>query len=194
VRFMRMIRALGWGRNPLRRTSDRIEAYLTLLLIAAAFVVGPWAASRAALATYRSDLRATAWETQHRFQVDALLLEDARQDPADATSPPTDDVPTSAQWTGRDALVHSGTAYVRSGTRAGTKVQIWVDDRGLQTGPPGMRSPHADAAMAAVFTLFGIAAGLAGIRRVIRWQLDRRRLRAWQLEWMTAGPGWTRLR
>jgi len=51
-----------------------------------------------------------------------------------------------------------------------------------------------DAAMAAVLVLCGVGGGLAGIRRIIRWQLDRRRIRAWQLEWTTVGPGWTRQR
>jgi hypothetical protein len=194
MRFKRIIRGMGWGRNPLRRRSDRIEACLTLLFIAAMFAVGPWAASRAAQAAYHSDVRATAWEMQHRFQVDALLLEDARRELTTDADSPADDVPTIAQWIGRDAVIHTGTVFVRAGARAGTTVSIWIDDRGLLSGPPGRRSPQIDTVVAAVLTLFGIAGGLAGIRRIVRWELDRRRLRAWQLEWMTVGPGWTRQR
>lgn len=192
--FRRTVRLVGWGRNPLRRTWDRIEAWLTLLLVGVMLVIGPWAAAHAAHAVYDDDVRTTAWEMQHRFPADAVLLEDARQDPADSTSPPPADVPTIAQWTDRDGTVHTGTVFAGAGARAGTAIRIWIDDRGSVSGPPGRRSPRMDAAMAAVLVLCGVGGGIAGIRRIIRWQLDRRRIRAWQLEWTTVGPAWTRQR
>jgi hypothetical protein len=190
----RSVRWMGWGRNPMRRTSDRVEAWSALVLVMAMLVGAPWAASRAAHSVYRDDVRTTAWETQHRVQVDAVLLQDARQDPADDGSEHPRSVPAIARWSGRDAAVHTGTVYVDEGSRAGHTIRIWIDDHGFLAGPPGRRSPSSDAAMAAVLTMAGIAAGLAGIRRVIRWQLDRRRMRAWQLEWTSVGPGWSRRR
>ena len=192
--FLRMVRRMGWGRNPLRRTSDRIEAWASLLLMGTMLVIGPWAASHAAHAAFRNDVRATAWEMQHRFQVNAVLLQAARQDPGDSTSPPPENVPAVARWIGRDGTVHTGTVFADEGSRAGTSVQIWIDDYGLVSDPPGRRSAPTDAAMAAMLVLCGIAGGLAGIRQIIRWQLDRRRIRAWQVEWTTVGPGWTRQR
>jgi hypothetical protein len=190
----RMVRRVGWSRNPLRRRSDRVEAWFTLVLVAIMLVLGPWAASRAANASYRDEIRKTAWEMEHRSQVDAMLLEDARQDTADAGGSAAESVPTIAQWTGPGSTVHAGMIYADAGTRAGTTVRLWIDEQGLASSPPGLRNPRGDAAMAAVLTLLGIACGLAGIRRIVRWQLDRRRMRAWQLEWMTVGPGWTRQR
>jgi hypothetical protein len=190
----RTARRMGWGRNPMRRTSDRVEAWSTLVLVTAMLVVAPWVASRAAHSVYRDDVRTTAWETQHRVQVDAVLLQDARKDPSHDGSPPARSAPAIARWSGRDATVHTGTVYADEGTRAGQTIRIWIDDRGFLAGPPGRRSPSSDAAMAAVLTMAGIAAGLAGIRRIIGWQLDRRRMRAWQLEWMSVGPGWSRRR
>ena len=113
--FRRMVRLMGWGRNPLRRKWDRIEAWLTLLLVALMLVIGPWAATHAAHAVYHDDLRTTAWEMQHRFPADAVLLDDARQDPADSALPPPADVPTIAQWTDRDGTVHTGTVFAGGG-------------------------------------------------------------------------------
>jgi hypothetical protein len=190
----RMVRRTGWGRNPLRRTSDRVEAWLTLVLVAAMAALGPWAASRAAHRVYRDDVRSTAWEMQHHAQVDAVLLQDARQDPGYDGSPPPQSVPTMAQWSGQDATISTGTIYADEGSRAGSTVRIWIDDQGLVTGPPGRRNPSSDAATAAVLTVVGVAAGIAGIRRIIRWQLNRHRMRAWQLEWMSVGPAWSRRR
>ena len=192
--FRRRVRGMGWGRNPLRRTSDRIEALLSLLLLGLMLVVGPWAAFRAAHAAYRDNVRTTAWQIRHRFQVDAVLLEDARQETGDSSSPPPEKVPAIAQWTGVDATVHTGAVFADNGSRAGTAVRIWIDDRSLVSGPPSRSSPRTDAAAVALLVLGGIAGGLAGIRRIIRWQLDRRRIRAWQLEWTTVGPDWTRQR
>lgn len=170
-----------------------MEAWCTLVLAAIMLVLGPWVASQAAHASYRDDIRRTAWEMQHRSQVDAVLLQDAQPDPADAGVAP-ENVPTNAQWADPGNSVHTGTVYADAGTRAGTTVRIWIDERGFVSGPPGLRNPRSDAAMAAVLTLLGIACGLAGIRGIVRWQLDRHRMRAWHLEWMTVGPGWTRQR
>jgi hypothetical protein len=190
----RTVRGMGWGRNPLRRTTDRVEAWLTLVLVAVTLVVAPLAASRVAHEAYRDTVRAAAWESQHLFQAEAVLLQDARQGPAGDEPTPQENVPAIARWTDRDGIVHTGTAYTANGTRAGTTISIWIDDRGLLSGPPSRRQPRVDAAMAAILTVCGIAVGLAGIRRIMHCLLDRRRMRAWQLEWMTTGPGWSRRR
>ena len=96
--FQRMVRRWGWGRNPLRRTSDRIEVCVSLLIVGVMVVMGPWAASHAAHAAYRNDVQATAWEMRHRFEVDALLVKNARVDSRDAASAASEDLPALAQW------------------------------------------------------------------------------------------------
>ena len=45
--------------------------------------------------------------------------------------------------------------------------------------------------MVAVLAAGAVAAGLAGIRRIVIWGLDRRRLRTWQAEWLVVGPLWS---
>src|SRR6185437_12393119 len=76
----RLVRGWGWGRNPLRRTTDRVEAWLTLVLVVAMLVIAPWAGSRAAHAAYRDTVRMAAWQAQHRFPVEAVVLQDVRGD------------------------------------------------------------------------------------------------------------------
>jgi hypothetical protein len=180
-------------RNPLRRTSDRIEALLTFLLVMTMLLVGPWAGWSAARATYGHDVRVSTWEWKHRFAVAAVLLQNAAapistEDAWMRATPPTR---TAARWTGPDGLVHTGTVVADVGARAGSTVPIWVDDHGTVATPPGLRSPTVDAVMAALLVMLGLAAGLAGIRRIVVWRLDRRRLRSWQAEWLVVGPRWS---
>jgi hypothetical protein len=72
----RIARRVGVDRNPLRRRSDRVEAWLTLAMVVMILVAGPLAAWRAADAAYRDSTRALERDQQHRFEVPATLAED----------------------------------------------------------------------------------------------------------------------
>ena len=189
-------RRMGWSHNPLRRTSDRVEAWATMVLIAAMVLIAPWLAAKAAHATYRDDIRTTAYEEAHRYAVRAVLLEDAswQADSTDSTEgggPPPDLVPTSARWSLRDGVVRTETVLAHVGQRAGSTMVIWVDDRGALSGPPGHRSPQTDAMLVAVLTLCAVAGALAGVLGIIRWMLNRHRLRSWQAEWTVIERRWS---
>ena len=69
---------------------------------------------------------------------------------------------------------------------------IWVDQHGAPTGPPMLRNPVLDALVAALLTVVGLGTALYATRRFLCWRLDRRRLRAWEQEWLMVEPGWTR--
>jgi hypothetical protein len=189
----RIARRMGWTRNPLRRTSDRLQAWLTLPLIVAMLLIGPWAGRWAAGAMYRDGIRANAWERQHRFPVTAVLLRDTsgwvNATGNGVAAPPS--MPARARWTGPDGAVHIGTVYADAGARRGSTMAIWVDDHGAVAAPPVRRSATTDAVIAALLAVCGLAAGLCGVRRIVVWQLDRRRLRSWQAEWLVVGPRWS---
>ena len=181
-----------WRRNPLRRTSDRIQAAVTFVLVMAMLSISPWAAWSVARATFRHDVQTTAWERQHRFAVTAVLVQDA---PAwagagDDGTPP-EKAQTAARWTGPEGAVHTGTVHADPGMRRGDTVPIWVDDHGAVAPEPGRRNATSDAVAAAFLVLLGLAAGLAGLHRIVVSWLDRRRLRAWQAEWLVVGPRWS---
>jgi hypothetical protein len=190
----RIARGLGWTSNPLRRTSDRVEAWATTALIVAILLFGPWAAVHAATAVYRHDVRSNAYERAHRFSVQGVLMENAtwHADSADPGQPAPDSVPTLVSWSWQNGAVKTGTAFASVGQRAGTQVQIWVDDRGALSVPPAQRSPQTDAGVAALLAVCAMSGGFAGVRRIIRWMLDRRRLRSWQSEWRAVGPRWSK--
>jgi hypothetical protein len=189
----RIARRIARTRNPLRRTSDRIEAWMTFVVVMTILVTAPCAGWWAARETYRDDLRTNAWELQHTVQVAAVLLKDPTSTRGELSEgvPPPSTVLTPARWTGPDGVIRIGMVLVDVGKRGGSTVLVWVNDQGVVTGPPAYRSPATDAVMVAILVMSGIAAALAGIRRIVIWRLNRRRLRSWQAEWLVVGPGWS---
>jgi hypothetical protein len=193
VAASRSSRRRVWRRNPLRRRSDRIEAGLTFVLLMTMLLVAPWGAWSIAEQTYRDDVRAGQWERQNRFAVTAELLRDAPGPDARAgnTGQAASSRGTLARWTGPDHSVHTGAVPVEFGSRRGSTVSIWVDPAGVLTGPPLRRNAMLDALMAALLTVGGLGTALYAAHRLVVWRLDRRRLRAWQQEWLLVEPGWT---
>ena len=182
-------------RNPLRRRSDRIQAWSAFLTIMTLLLVSPWVARYVARETYRDEVQASAWERQHRFQVPAVLLEDPSQlagDTTDEGPPPPPPVSALASWVGPDGVARTGNVSAEPDRRAGSTQLIWVDDRGAVASTPLRRSPVFDAFAIAVMAVCGLVGGLAGVHRIIVWRLDRRRLRDWQAEWLMIEPLWRR--
>ena len=190
----RIARRMPWSRVTLRRRSDRIQAWLTLTLILGALVGAPWVAWWVAGTTYRDEVRAGAWERQHHHPVAAVLTQDAsgRAGPGGDVPPAPARVSAPAYWTGPDGLTHAGVVTVEVGTRSGSTVSIWIDDHGSLVTAPRRRNPVLGATIAGTLTLVASAALLSGVRRVVVWRLDRRRLRSWEAEWRIVGPLWSR--
>jgi hypothetical protein len=189
----RIARRLGWTRNPLRRTSDRIEAWSTAALIVVILSIGPWAAMHAATTAYRHDIKMNAYERAHRFPVQAVLLADAtwHVDATDAGQAAPETVPVLVSWSWQNGVVKTGTGFAPVGQRSGSTVRIWVDDHGARSVEPAQRSPRTDATVAVALVVCVASAGFAGIRQIVRWLLDRRRLRSWQAEWRVVERRWS---
>jgi len=184
-------RRFGWGRNPLRRTSDRVEGLLAVLLAAALLAGTPLLSWRAAQARYRAELKTLQWERQHVFASQAVLVED--------TGTADDAVGTRgvlgfarAVWTAPDGSARTGLVQTTPGDRAGTRIAVWVDDDGGLRPEPGRGSPMTRAVLVGVAVQLSLIAALAGLRRAGRALLDRHRYRSWQEEWTFFGVIWRR--
>jgi hypothetical protein len=192
--WRRTARRMPWSRAPLRRGSDKVQAWLTLTGIVMTLMVAPWAAWWAASTTYLAEVRASAWERQAHRPVTAVLVQDAhrRLHDDDGEAPRASaNVPVPARWPGPDGAVRSGTVSVAVGTRTGTLVTVWVDGNGTLVPPPRRRNPTVDASVAAMLAVAALTAFLGGVRRIVVWCLDRRRLRSWEAEWLIVGPRWS---
>jgi len=177
-------RRLGWRRNPLRRGSDRAEAWLNAVLLITLVLAGPALATATSRGAYHAEEKAAAWDRTHRFEVWAVLM----------GTPAVPQGFAQAKWKAPDGTQRTGPVAATPDTAPGARVPIWVDERGTVSPAPLRRSPATHAAGVAVVTILLVAAALAAIWQLCRRLLDRRRLRSWQAEWQKVGPRWSNYR
>jgi hypothetical protein len=171
----RTIRALGG--NPLLRTSDRIEALVVLAAVVVALIAAPIAGA-AGTAAHDARSRAYTEQAQHRHLVTATVT-----NPGGTTVRPYL-ISSVAQVRWRtDGIDHVGAVPRDEPTKAGDRVDVWVDDRGDVTSSPG-------TALRAVVDSFGIALALwlgavaaaAAVVAFARYWLNRARRAEWDRE------------
>jgi hypothetical protein len=182
----RVLRGLWPDRNPLRRAVDRAEAVVMAGLLAAFLIGAPLVALAAGQQSYAAGLRIqhvqSAW---HR--VPAVLLAGASSQDYIGYEPLV-----LARWTTPSGAQRRGEVYAPSGARAGSTVMVWTDASGRLTGPPlrheqvlGQAGLYALAAPAVLGLVLG------GVGLLIHCRLDRRRLVAWDADWLATEPRWT---
>ncbi|WP_449343592.1 Rv1733c family protein [Streptomyces yaanensis] len=173
-----------WRRNPLRRRSDALEAWIVLAVWAVTVAGGVLAG----LAATHSVERGLARERAEWRPVVALLAEDAA-----ATASGAERVWVKVRWTGTDGSSHAGQARVAAGSRTGTAVTVWTDREGLLVTQPVTESQaQVRAAMVGVLVGVGVAAVPFVGGRIVRERLERRRMAQWDEAWERFGPMWGR--
>jgi hypothetical protein len=184
-----LARRLGLDHNELRRTSDRIEAWLSLVLIVAFVPLALLATGAVAHSVDSAGARELRPGVAPR-QVTAVLLPGA---PATGSSPSGSAWSWEpARWTA-DGVTHTGNVPADPGTPAGTAIQIWVNPAG-QAQPPPLTAAQVTARgrLAAVATPPAVALWLWLAWRGLRWRLDRHRLASWARAWSQVESQWTR--
>ncbi|WP_410657714.1 hypothetical protein [Amycolatopsis sp. lyj-112] len=179
----RFRRRLFPGRNSLARNSDRFEALLLKLLILAALLAIPVAAT-AGSAHYGGQVASAASDAANHRATTAYLLKAAPLRIADSESVGIDDSTTDAAWTDSRGDRHTGPVVASPGSPAGSPVPIWVDTRGELTSAPKTASTAVfDSVLVAFWLWFAVIAALVVIHRATRLVLDRRRTAAWERAW-----------
>ena len=132
VRRRRRVGVLSLGSNPLRRGVDRVEAGIFAALLVAFLIGAPllavgagWWEHGAAAAEQR------AQRSVHL--VTAVLLQDV---PDIVAGSGAWDAGALARWTAPDGKSRVGLVLDVEGTKAGSRLWIWVDGSGRQADPP----------------------------------------------------------
>jgi hypothetical protein len=194
-RLTRFARRLWLGRNPLHRRMDRIEAWITTGLLAIFLAGAPLSWIAAGRWVQHGGQREQRAQQSWR-QVSAVVLHSAPVLPRfyfrTSLEPSVDAL---ARWTMPGGQVRTGEVSVPEGTLTGRTVRVWVDGTGRPSGPPLFASALAKRQLGAeVLASLALAAVLLSLARLVRWQMDRRRLAGWEADWNFTGPRWTRHR
>ncbi|MET9391094.1 hypothetical protein ABZY20_11860 [Streptomyces sp. NPDC006624] len=173
------------GPNPLRRPSDRFEAWFRRFLMLVLVVGLPLTAIGVGHTAYESSMRTVHEQTAQRHEVGARLTADVPGDNEMAKQP------ASVRWTDRGVL-RTATVPVRPGTSEGATIRLWVDQDGHVTGPPANSvTAWTTGVFAGGMAALGLAVCLGATRGGVSLVVDRRRYARWDAEWELVEPQWS---
>ncbi|QKZ17997.1 Rv1733c family protein [Streptomyces chartreusis] len=180
------VRLWRWRRNPLRRRSDVIEAWVVLcgwLLALVGAVFGGLVAADAVV-------RSAEHQRAQSHKVTAVLVKDA-EDPGPARVTTDHLVWAPVRWTDPNGSTRTDEARVPPHMKAGGKVQVWTDRTGVLPKEPLTQTEMMLHAVAGGILAGAGAAGLVlGSAWVVRLGMERRRLDQWAAEWERVDTPW----
>jgi len=160
------------------------------ILLAAFLAAAPFAAHAAGSWTYAGSAREAQVQQAALHQVPATLLQAAAPVASGGYG-----LEASARWQAPDGHVCTGQVVVPGVAAAGSTVMVWVAQAGQLTNPPLQPSQVTGRVFSArVLAVAALAVTLLIVGWTARWVLDRRRLAAWDAEWLATGPRWSRRR
>ena len=193
-RSARLARRLGLDRNPLRRGTDRVLAWIRIGMVVAFLAGGTLGGIAAGQWMYHAATAESRIQAAERHSVAAVLLQ--------STPPPVFTMGAThwgsqawvmARWTAAGGAPRTGDVLADPGLRTGSHVTVWLDSSGRPTLPPLQLAQITDRTVAAAIAAPSLLAFVLVIALwVARWIADRRRLAAWDEAWMSVGPDWTR--
>jgi hypothetical protein len=188
--LFRAVRGARPDRNPLRRRTDHLETCLLAGLFVAAAAGAPFAAQAAGHDWYADATHARQAQLAVRHQVTAVLAQSAS---AIGEYTLSSQVPTLASWTSAGGTRRAGDVPAVAGSPTGTLVNVWTDANGYLVSPPLTVTQVADQADAArVTAVCGIIVGYMASTLAIRQLLNRRRMAAWDADWVATARVWNR--
>jgi hypothetical protein len=190
--LVRAARGVRPDSNPLRRRSDRLEAFVFAASVVVAAVAAPFIVPAVAGASHNAAVSAQATQRATRHEINAFLTQRAAD--GGGSYAPSSEVLAQASWHA-DGGIHSGTVSAPAGAIQGSPVTVWVDQQGRLVSAPldaGQVAGQADLAGAAAAG--GLALLLLVEMAIVRRILDRRRMNAWDADWAVSEPQWNRSR
>ena len=185
-------RGRGWDRirtafvprrSALRRPSDRAETVarwvaLVLLVLTVPFLLAAGSAQAQDVRDTSAHTRATAHEV-----VGTVVSARARPSRS-ADGSPSGAVDVTVAWTDPDGSGHVADDVSYTGTATGRPWPMWIDASGHRVRAPASETDAVvQGALLVVLLLTGATTALVGALALLRWVLDRGRLRQWDDDW-----------
>ena len=196
---MRAIRGLWrWRHNPVRRTTDLVEAWLAAAALLLVLVVAPVAGVLVGSFVGDALLRSVRDQQHTRFETTATVVRELPgasfvTDP-EAVSGQSARSRVEADWTAPDGSAHHGPVTAALDTpHPGDRFALWTDTQGHPLGRPlDAATAKTHAVLAGIGAALCAAGLVEGARRAVVWGMVRRRYARWDQAWDRAGPDWGR--
>ncbi|MFI6012707.1 hypothetical protein ACIBAG_28520 [Streptomyces sp. NPDC051243] len=196
---MRAISGLWrWRHNPLRRTTDLVEAWVALAALLLVLVAAPLAGSLIGGLAQDTLQESVREQRASRHLVTATVVREVEGSTLDVDPEASTgrDMRTRvvADWTAPDGSAHQSAVMANLDTpQPGDRFTIWTDRQGRAVARPLDPATAATHAVLAGLGAALLAAGLVeGGRRLVVWRMVRRRYARWDQAWDKAGPDWGR--
>jgi len=189
----RLARRLGLDGNPLRRQTDRAEAWIRIGLLVVFLITGPIvtvAAAHSAAHRHVTQTSAQAADERGLRADQAVLLQPAANSDGRFGAARRGQVWVRARLERGGAVGRTVEVPATVGLPTGSAVTVWLDASGRVTDPasPG-GSADPVVYVAAETLLLGLALGV--VLSLARVYLNRRRLAGWEAAWSAVEPRWT---
>jgi len=187
---------MGFDRNQMRRSTDRIQAILRAGLLAVFVIGGPVATVLVSHGVDVAGLRAgraqaAAWHRVPAVVLHVTLIAAVWRHPLGTGGP----VRLSVGWTAPVGSLRTGEIGSGMDSGAGGIVKVWVSASGQLGHAPLTRADVVDHVVgAAVAAPLALALLLYVIWRAAALVFDRHRLARWEADWLVVEPQWTRRR
>ncbi len=189
-----------WRRNPLRRPTDLVEAWVAFAALVCLLVVAPAVGCLAGIRVDSTLQQAAREQQQERYLVPATVVRRAPASLAGASADPSaqqqapERTPIVASWTAPDGSPHEGTVpAAEEPPRPGDRFRIWTDTHGRVVGQPlDPSSASFHAGVAGLAAAICAAVLVETVRRLVVRRLMHRRYICLDRAWAAAGPDWGR--
>ncbi|MEU9858169.1 hypothetical protein [Streptomyces sp. NPDC047974] len=188
-----------WRHNPLRRTTDLVEAWVALVAALALCLAVPVAGWTAGAAAQHSLQRAVHAQQQGRVETTAHVLRPAAKPSSAAAS--GDQAAEQrfrravvARWTAPDGTSRTGTVTTsRASSAPGDAFSLWTDRDGRPVAAPLARdTARAHAVLVGLMAAVLAGVGVELVRRLVMRRLCSRRYARLDRAWAAVGPDWGR--
>lgn len=188
-----------WRHNPLRRTTDLVEAWVALAAVVALCLAVPAVGWTARTAAQQSLQRAARAQQAGRVETTARVLRPAPAPPSAAASGeqaaeqrfrPA----VVARWTAPDGSVRTGTLTTSRGSASpGDSFALWTDREGRPVAAPlALGTARAHSLVVGLTAAFLAGLGVELVRRLVMRRLRVRRYIRLDRAWASVGPDWGR--